>query len=572
MSNLEVTDLFCGAGGSSTGMKAIPGVKIRYASNHWKLATETHQQNHPEADHDCADISQVDPRRYPRTEILWASPECTAHSKARGKKAYSQPDLFGETLPKESEERSRATMWDVVRFAEHHLYDSVLVENVVESYTQWRPFDSWVAAMRSLGYRHQFVFLNSMHANQLGLPAPQSRDRIYILFHREGNKAPDLNKWQRPIAYCPSCEELVRAIQSWKNPQKRWGRYRQNYVYRCPKTTCRNIIVEPAWLPASAAIDWSMPGMRIGDRDKPLSDKTLARIQAGIERFWAPIHLEAAGNTYDSADPKHPRHGATTGYMRAWPVSDPLKTIHTIESKALAIPPLLIPVEGRDGKHALPATHPLRTQTTRAETATVFPPEASIYVAPNSSDKPLPPFIAELRGGGSTARDTRDPLATVTAGGNHHGLVIPSGGTWNNDARPTSDPHRTMTTRDSYALIQRHNSGGAEMVTPVHEPVRTLTTGGHQSLLQGPAFDVEDVYFRMLEPHEIKAAMAFPDDYILLGTRRERVRMSGNAVTPPAARDLMAAVSEAITGEELEPYQYDYDSNPDPQIPIGMTV
>lgn len=57
---------------------------------------------------------------------------------------------------------------------------------------------------------------------------------------------------------------------------------------------------------------------------------------------------------------------------------------------------------------------------------------------------------------------------------------------------------------------------------------------------------VDDCLFRMLEPHEVAAGMAFPPGYIWQGTRRERVRMAGNAVTPPAARDLIHAVVEAL--------------------------
>src|SRR5262245_11786131 len=68
-------DLFCGAGGSSTGL-AQAGVSVVLAANHWRLAVEVHQLNHPETAHDCADISAVDPRRYPATDILWGSPEC----------------------------------------------------------------------------------------------------------------------------------------------------------------------------------------------------------------------------------------------------------------------------------------------------------------------------------------------------------------------------------------------------------------------------------------------------------------------------------------------------------------
>src|SRR4051794_22945924 len=91
---------------------------------------DTHNTNHPTTDHDCADLSQVEPRRYPRTDILWISPECTNHSQAKGRRRNvdATPDLFGDTLPDEAAERSRATMWDVVRFAEHHLYSAIVVE------------------------------------------------------------------------------------------------------------------------------------------------------------------------------------------------------------------------------------------------------------------------------------------------------------------------------------------------------------------------------------------------------------------------------------------------------------
>jgi DNA (cytosine-5)-methyltransferase 1 len=364
---------------------------------------------------------------------------------------------------------------------------------------------------------------------------------------------------QRPRSYCPSCDEVVEALQSWKKPGNTVGRNRSQYVYRCPKHTCRGQIVEPGWLPAAAAIDWSLPGTRIGDRDKQLADKTRRRIAAGIARYWHPIHLEAGGHTYDAADPKHLNYDDPNGYYRAWSTYDVLKTLHTIESKALAIP-----VEGREGKQARTMGEPLRTMTTRLETAMVQP------------------FIAELRGGGSDARAISEALATFCAAGNHHGLVTPVGGTWTDDsvdvsrhplatqttndgnalvtpyygasqsARPTSEAIGALTTVDRYALVMRNNGGGAEMTTPATEALRTLTTAGHQSVLTpgdlaAAEAQVDDCLFRMLEPHEVAAGMAFPGDYIWEGTRRERVRMAGNAVTPPAARDLIACVVETLS-------------------------
>ena len=187
----------------------------------------------------------------------------------------------------------------------------------------------------------------------------------------------------------------------------------------------------------------------------------------------------------------------------------------------------------------------------------------------------------QLRGGGSTARLVKDPAATFTASGNHHGLVCPAGGTWNDEARSTdqalralttreayalvaphygnsdtaystSDPLGTVTTRDRHALIMRNNEGGAEVSTLVREVIRTLTSRGHQSLVTPGELDaaraqVDDCEFRMFEPHEVAAGMAFPLDYQWLGSRRDRVKLAGNAVCPPAARDLVGAVVEALT-------------------------
>ncbi len=559
---LSMTDLFCGAGGSSTGAIAVPGVTVRMAANHWQLAVDTHNTNHPDTDHACADVSQVDPRYFPRTDLLWASPECTNHSQAKGRKRITdQLDMFGP-LPDEAAQRSRATMWDVVRFTEHHQYRAIIVENVVDAY-HWPPFRSWLMAMDSLGYAHQLVFLNSMHAQAAGLPAPQSRARMYVVFHRIGGTRPDVARWQRPRAWCPGCDAEVAAVQSWKNPDKRTGRYRAQYVYRCPNNTCRHQVVEPGWLPASAAIDWSLPGQRIGDRAKPLADKTRRRIAAGIARYWGPVHLEAAGNTYDSASPAHPAYGRADGYMRAWPVDEPLRGMHTTASKALAVP-----VEGRGGKEARPLVAALRTQTTRLETALVCPAGGTWNDTASPASAPMrtrttretdavvmPPLVAELRGGGSTSRPAEEPLATVTAGGNHHALVTSYYGT-SSSAVPASEPLSTVTTVDRHALVMRNNTARGDqgqMTTPADEVMRTLTTAGNQSLLTpgdlaAAEARVDDVLFRMLQPSEVIAAMAFPDTYIVLGNRREQVRMAGNAVTPPTARDLVAAVVDSLEG------------------------
>ncbi len=549
---ITVTDLFCGAGGSSSGAEQVPGVRVRMAANHWRLAVDTHNHNLPHADHDIADISQVDPRRYPTTDILWASPECTNHSQARGiARTDEQPDLFGERLPTEAAERSRATMFDVLRFAERHRYRAIVVENVVDV-RDWVMWPAWITGLDNLGYHHQVVYLNSMFAQGIGAPAPQSRDRLYIVAWRHGERTPDLARWTRPPAWCPGCQQVVRPIQAWKNPTRQRGRYRQQYVWRCPTTACRGVEVYPGVLPAAVAIDWTLPGERIGDRAKPLAPKTLARIKAGLDRYARPIHLEAAGNTFERP-----------GYARAWPVEEPLKTMHTTPSKALACPPMVVPAGGTWNDTAQPVGEPFRTRTTRDTEGLLVPVEGRPGISARTVDQPQrtqtgrlqDALVVPLRNNGVARPAASAPAATVAAAGNHH------------------------------ALVMRNNQGGAEMSTPVTEPVRTMTTRGHQSLIRwdhllvpyygkstarqvdqpggtvttvdrnalvGPQVAVDDCTFRMLEPHEIQAAMAFVDGYVVLGNKRERVRQLGNAVTPPAARDLIAAVVEALTGEQID--------------------
>ncbi len=218
---LSVTDLFCGAGGSSLGMHhASDEVEITLALNHWRLAIESHNTNFPDTAHDCVDVSSTDPRRYRSTDVLWASPSCTNHSLAKGQKRRmdAQMELFGKPIIDESAERSRATMFDVPRFAEYHDYRVIIVENVVDV-RHWRLYDAWLSAMDALGYDHKEVYFNSMFAHLHPASvraihdfAPQSRDRIYIVFWKRGHPAPDLEF--RPLGRCDHCERDVDTEQA----------------------------------------------------------------------------------------------------------------------------------------------------------------------------------------------------------------------------------------------------------------------------------------------------------------------------------------------------------------------
>lgn len=539
---LTVMDWFCGAGGSSQGAHAVPGVRVTRAANHWERAIESHAANFPDTDHYRGDIREAPVDRWPVTDVFWASPECPQWSNARGKRrdfdATLQGDLFDGFGPSEEVERSRALMEEVPLYLRGviergGLVKAGVVENVVDV-RAWDQWDRWLGELHKLGYRTRVIALNSMHADPRAVhKAPQSRDRLYVAYwHETLRRAPDWDKWLRPRAWCTRCDAWVQAMQVFKTPGRDMGRYRQQYVYRCPNTACRNSVVEPDVLPAAVAIDWSLPGQRIGDRAKPLAEKTLARIEAGLKRFAQPLVVPAGGTWRTDAtavgDPMPTRTTRENDGLAIPPfitelrggssvrqVTDPLATVATSGGHhGLAIPPLLIPVEGRDGKEPASANMPLRTQTARNETGLAWLP-----------------FIAELRGGGSEARSIADALATVTASGNHHGLVAPVGVT-------------------EHLLIPYYGTGTARSVL---EPVGTLSTRDRYALVKRNVA-IEDVLFRMLEPHEIGRAMSFADQYIVLGSKRERVRQYGNAVTPNAAEVILCALVEAITGQDIDRY------------------
>ncbi|MGW4241837.1 DNA cytosine methyltransferase [Nocardia sp. NPDC004722] len=538
-------DWFCGAGGSSQGAHAVPGVTVTRAANHWDRAIESHAANFTETDHYCGDIRTAPVERWPGVDLFWASPECPQWSSARGKKrdydATMQGDLF-DTPRDEEADRSRALMEEVPLYlrgvAERGgRVRAGVVENVVEvrAWDQWK---RWIGEIHKLGYRTRVIALNSMHAQPSRTPvAPQSRDRLYVAYWDEKlGRTPDWSKWLRPLAFCPTCEQWVQAMQVFKTEGAEMGRYRQQYLYRCPRVQCRNSILEPPAHPAATVIDWSLPGQRIGDRERPLAEKTMARIRAGLQRYAVPLMVPAGGTWRDAATPVSvPLSARTTRENDALAVPEPFLALlrsDRARTRSLREPlativadgsnhALVVPMEGREGKEAAPASWPLRTQTTRAETGLAFVP-----------------FITELRGGSSDARPVTDALATVTASGNHHGVVTPPGG---------------LSGRAREALLMPYYGNGT--ARPVSQPVATVSTRDRFALVDPAtmaALDIDDVRFRMLEPHEIGAAMAFGSEYIVMGNKRERVRQYGNAVTPPAAEIIVSALVEAITGEQLD--------------------
>lgn len=524
-SALTVTDQFCGAGGSSTGALAA-GAEIRVALNHWQLAIDTYGKNHGE--HvpiiERADVSNTDPRRYPSTDILITSPECTTHSPAGGNSRRSKPqrDLFANPKDDPSTTRSRATMWDVPRFAEYHGYNGIIVENVVEV-TRWQLFHDWLRVMQTLGYEHQVVSLNSMFCH----PTPQSRDRVYIVFWKKGNRAPDLDirKW----APCLKCSADVRARQSFKNG-RRVGKYRTQYVYTCPN--CHQIVT-PYYFAALNAIDFSIPGERIGDRPKPLRPRTVDRVRYGLEKY---------GNRVLVVNVKQGERDSS----RAWPADTrPLGTVPSWDNYFGVSTPFVVACanDGPPGPRVVGPDESLHT----------------VHAGGGNHALVSPAFLCTA-GSNATDPSAVDGPAPTQTGTERFALVTGAALISLRDANAMhvgdlSEPTMCQTAQQQSALITRlpfltqYYRGGGQL-SDCLDGVPTVSTRDRTGLVTpNDPLAVDDCYFRMLQPHEIGAAMAFPSTYHVVGTKRDKVKQYGNAVTPPAMTELFRRLAASLEPE-----------------------
>ncbi|WP_157103739.1 DNA cytosine methyltransferase [Nocardia harenae] len=521
---LRSTVYFAGWGGDSLGWDEVPGVELRIAANHNETAVAVHALNFPDAEHlPPGDVEDIDLATLPPTELFWASPACPEWTDAKGVRRgfdrSNQYTMFDEELgviedPESA--RSRALVEQIPRYlramaGRGRPVLAGVMENVIQC-RRWDQWNRWIGEIQALGYATRVIAFNSMHAMPRRCErAPQSRDRLYVAYWLKSlGRKPDWNKWLRPHAWCFTCDTVVDAVQSWKQPGAEMGRYgiaNGQYVYRCPHRACRNQVIEPFVAPAATAIDWALPpGEKIGARTRPLKPATMERIRIGLAKYADTAFLQPVGGTW--------RTGAT-------PLGVPMPTRTTKETDALVVPPLVIPTSARAGKRATTAALPPPTQTTRREFAVA-----------------VPPFITSLRGGGSkqSTRTVADPLGTFSASGFHHGLV----------QHPTTGPDAA-----AHLLAPYYSTGVAKPVAD--RAMDTLSTRDRFGLVgMDPAQLVAECTYRMLEPGEIRAGMAFPRTFKALGDKRTQARGYGNAVTPPVAELIGCALVEAVTGEDIE--------------------
>jgi DNA (cytosine-5)-methyltransferase 1 len=362
---IRAADLFAGAGGASTGLAqacAAAGASLDLtAVNHWPIAVETHASNHPDARHVCESLDTADPRKLirGRLDVLWASPECTHHSRARGGKPIS--------------DQSRATAWCVVRWADALRPRWIGVENVAE-FEEWAPlgsngkplksrkgevFRAWVNALTALGYT---VEVRRLCAADYG--AYTTRTRLFVLCRFDGGRS------RGPIAW-PEATHAPR------------GATRDLFGERDP------------WRPARDVIDWSVASESIFRRRRALKPKTIERIADGFRRQGPAaepflLMLTHGGRSYSLDAPLPTITCANRGELGlvepfvlgqqsgavARPVSRPLPTMATGCAVSL-VEPFLVPYygacEGADSIH-----DPLRTLTTKDRLGLVQPMIADI--------------------------------------------------------------------------------------------------------------------------------------------------------------------------------------------------
>jgi len=406
-----VVDLFAGGGGASLGIELALGRSPDLAINHDAAALAVHQANHQNTRHLTSDIWEVQPRKATGgqpVELLWASPDCTHFSVAKG------------AVPRSKKNRSLA--WKVVHWAAAVRPRVILLENVRE-FQGWGPlgedgrpcklragtiFAAWVSRLRALGYVVEWKVLDAADYG-----APTRRRRLFVVARRDG----------QPVV--------------WPTPSHGPGR--------------------APWRTAAECIDWSLPCPSIFDRKKPLAEKTQRRIAEGLRRYV----LE---------DPKpflvQVNHGRDT--WRGQPLVNPLATVTASQrGHALCIPALVEMNHSNQPRRPDAPLGTITTQDNRFNLVSAWLVKHFGGVVGHELTKPTGSVttrdhhsvaaatLVKLRGECNGA-DLRAPAPTLTAGGTHVAEVRAFLTTYYGGGSPGQsllDPMRTVTSKHRLGLV-----------------------------------------------------------------------------------------------------------------------
>ncbi len=530
---LNTVDLFCGAGGASTGMElALTRHKMRHhgiAINHWDVAVDTMRRNHPDIDALRMKIEDAIPEELVpsrRVHLLWASPSCTHHSRAKGGRPRSnqlraQPDLI---LP-----------WIRELFVER-----LIVENVPE-FVNWGPltadgrpikrlegacFRAWIDAIKACNYNVEWRIVNCADYG-----AATTRRRFFLKAVRKG------------------CGRIC-----WPEPTHA----------EHPETDLWGNTLKP-WRGARECLDLDDLGTSIFNRDRPLSMNTLRRVAAGMKKYnGMDFLMDMLG--IDGRDE-----------CRLHPLSAPIPTQHSGGNRCALIRPFLVRMNRNCGAEDIDA--PLSTATTKEHHALCQPLIVDHFRGGDARpvDEPLgaqtthdrysvaTPFILDYFGlkhdHEHHVKAIDSPLPTLTTE-THHYLCTPLvlGQQSGAQCRTVDEPCPTIATAGAIRLatpvildMSRPGGNDSGHIGSADAPIRTITTYDNMQVATPVIFDKAvglprlpdgryiDIFLRMLKPSELAAAHSFPRDYVLTGNRGEQVKQIGNSVPVMTA----AAMCEA---------------------------
>lgn len=519
-------DLFCGAGGTTTGVEAArlgneKCAKVIACVNHDANAIASHAANHPDVLHFTEDIRTLDlnplvvhvinmKAKYPKAKlVLWASLECTNFSKAKG----------GQ--PRDADSRTLAE--HLFRYIEAINPDFIQIENV-EEFMCWGDLDQnghpirrdkgrcylkWVNDVIRYGYHYDFRLLN---AADFG--AYTSRKRFFGQFAKNG-----LN-----IAF-PTQTHSRKTVD---------GELFNTYE---------------KWKPVREVLDLNDVGKSVFTRSKPLCEKTLERIYAGLIKFVAG-GKDAFIVKYNSVNKK------TNKYV-APGIDEPCPTVAVQNRLGLAKVQFLSKhfsgnPEGKNISIEQPAGSPTCIDHHSFITA---------YYSRHSGtsiDSPSPTIPAQERVGLVTTQFYQN---NYSGGGQISSLDEP------NPAVMTT-PKNNIVSVMQYLMNPQYESDGASIDNPCFtliarmdkKPPYLITTEEGVGVaiydVDSPMtikikefmalYGIIDICMRMLKVDELKRIMGFPTDYVLIGTQSEQKKFIGNAVEVNMARQLCETLAKNI--------------------------
>lgn len=286
MDNL-IIDCFAGGGGASVGIEMALGRPVDIAINHDPDAILMHKTNHPTTLHLTEDIFKVDLQKYVKgrkVSLMWASPDCTSHSKAKG----GQPRKKG----------LRILPWAVYKHAKTILPEVIIMENV-EEIQQWGPLD------------------------ENGHPIPERKGEDYRKFITA----------MKSLGYAFDCRELIAADYGTPTTRKRWYAIfrKDGKDVKWPlQTHSKDGHGFEPWKQCGDYIDWADLGQSIFDRKKPLAEATQKRIANGIRKYIIDAEMPYIVKDGRAMAFIIQYHGETKdGDSRGQLLTEPIKTIDT---------------------------------------------------------------------------------------------------------------------------------------------------------------------------------------------------------------------------------------------------